>query len=87
MITIQDCIGLSSLSEAEVDAIAEHEHLPEIVAAELGYCLTGTLQGQHRILWMIEDDIGMARRHGQLVHVRELETVRASYLETHPTIH
>jgi hypothetical protein len=36
MITIDDCIGLSGLTEDEVDAIAEHEHLPEIVAAELG---------------------------------------------------
>ena len=87
MITIKDCIGLSSLSEAEVDAIAEHEHLPPIVAAELGYCLTCSDRGQHCILWMIEDDIGMARRHGRWAHMSELETVRAAYLGTHPTIH
>ena len=36
MITIEDCLALSDLTEEEIDAIAEHEHLPEIIAAELG---------------------------------------------------
>jgi hypothetical protein len=36
MITLQDCIALCDLSEAEVLAIAEHEHIPEIAAAALG---------------------------------------------------
>ncbi|NBC31529.1 MAG: hypothetical protein GVY13_02520 [Alphaproteobacteria bacterium] len=87
MITIQDCIGLSSLSESEVDAIAEHEHVPEMIAVELGYWLGRTPDGQQRILWMIDDDIGLARVHGNMVHARELLDVRAHYLETHPTIH
>ena len=87
MITLQDCVGLSSLTEAEIDAIAEHEHLPEIVATELGYCLACTERGQYRILWMIEDDIGMARRCGRWAHMEQLETVRAVYLQSHPTIH
>ena len=36
MLTYQDCVGLCELSEAEIRAIAEHEHLPEVVALELG---------------------------------------------------
>ena len=32
MITLEDCIGLCGLTEEEVLAIAEHEHLPEIAA-------------------------------------------------------
>lgn len=87
MVTLQDCIGLSSLSESEVDAIAEHEHVPEMIAVELGYWLARTPDGQERILWMIEDDIGLARMHGNFAHARELLDVRAHYLEGHPTIH
>jgi hypothetical protein len=35
MITLEDCIGLCGLTEEEVLAIAEHEHLPEIAATAL----------------------------------------------------
>ena len=36
MITLEDCVALCGLSEVEVLAIAEHEHIPEIAAAALG---------------------------------------------------
>lgn len=39
MITLEDCIGLCGLTETEVLAIAEHEHLPEIAAAALAQYL------------------------------------------------
>jgi len=87
MVTLQDCIGLSSLSESEVDAIAEHEHVPEMVAVELGCWLARTPEGQQRILWMIEDDISLARVHGNTTHAGELLDVKTHYLESHPTIH
>ena len=32
MISRDDCIGLCGLDEAEVQALAEHEHVPEIAA-------------------------------------------------------
>ena len=35
MITLEDCLGLCGLTEEEVLAIAEHEHLPEIAATAL----------------------------------------------------
>ena len=35
MISLEDCIGLCGLTEVEVLALAEHEHVPEIVAAAL----------------------------------------------------
>jgi hypothetical protein len=30
MITLEDCVALCGLTEEEVFAIAEHEHMPEI---------------------------------------------------------
>ena len=41
MNTLEDCLGLCDLTEAEVLAIAEHEHLPEI-AASTGARRSGT---------------------------------------------
>ena len=34
MITLEDCIGMCGLTEEEVLAIAEHEHLPEVAAEQ-----------------------------------------------------
>ena len=36
MLSYQDCVELSDLTEEEIEAIAEHEHLPEIAALEMG---------------------------------------------------
>ena len=41
MITLQDCIAICDMDQAEVLAIAEHEHIPEIAAVALAqYLLT-----------------------------------------------
>jgi hypothetical protein len=34
MITIEDCIALCGLTREEIDAVAEHEHLPEAAASD-----------------------------------------------------
>ena len=62
MLTIQDCIELSELTEEEILAIAQHEHIPEIAAIELGNYLIHTLDGEKRIKAMIVDDLNLARR-------------------------
>ncbi len=36
MITFDDCLAFCELTEEEIDAIAEHEHLPETVGARDG---------------------------------------------------
>ncbi len=88
MLTITDCIGMSGLSEPEVDAIAEHEHIPEVVAAEMGAWLLGTSRGPLRIEAMIRDDIVAAREHGHRLHADELQRVLQHFHQEHPvTIH
>lgn len=61
MLTLKDCIDLSNLSDAEVDAIAEHEHVPEIVAAEIGCELINTAAGRLVIKRYIRDNLIHAR--------------------------
>jgi hypothetical protein len=46
MLTIEDCIALSDLTEEEIDAIAEHEHIPEMLAIELGSYLVHLPDGK-----------------------------------------
>ena len=57
MLTIQDCIELSELTEEEILAIAQHEHIPEMAAVELGNYLVNTPDGEKVIKAMIVDDI------------------------------
>jgi hypothetical protein len=61
MITLEDCVGFCGLTEEEVLAIAEHEHLPEIAATALAQYLLSQEHGSERVRDMIVDDIGHAQ--------------------------
>lgn len=60
LISFEDCQGLCGLTEEEIRAIAQHEHLPEVVAVEMGAYLSQSDAGQEQIRAMIEDDIRAA---------------------------
>lgn len=83
MLTLHDCIELSELTEAEIMAIAEHEHIPEMLAVELGNYLTHLPTGEKRIKRMIVDDIEAARTAGDAQRVLQLKLCLRHYLEHH----
>ncbi|MDD3355000.1 hypothetical protein [Zoogloea sp.] len=83
MLTLQDCIELSDLSEEEILAIAEHEHIPEMAAVEMGCYLCHTPEGDKRIRRMIVDDIRHAREKGDTTKVILLKTVLRHYIQAH----
>jgi hypothetical protein len=83
MLTIEDCIALSGLTEAEIDALAEHEHIPEIVALELGNYLIRRPDGVPAIRAIIRDDIAAAERRGDLEHAHTLRLVLRHFLRCH----
>lgn len=84
MLTRDDCLAFCALSEDEVAAIAEHEHIPEIVAAELGNYLLTLPNGEARIRRIILDDIAAARQRGDKVHALALKLVLRHFCEGHP---
>lgn len=84
MLTIEDCIALSELTEEEILAITEHEHIPEMLAVELGNYLMRTESGEVRVGRMIRDDIEHARRTGNYAHAAKLRLCLKHYLEHHP---
>ena len=84
MLTFDDCLALAELTEEEVDAIAEHEHLPEMVALELGAYLARSAEGQRRIEHMIVDDIEAAHRRGDPLHAAQLKRVLRHFCLEHP---
>ncbi len=84
MLTLKDCIALCDLTEEEVAAIAEHEHIPMIIAAELGNYLVHSPEGVPMIRRFIADDIKEAEERGDRDHVRLLKLVLWHFIQTHP---
>lgn len=84
MLTLEDCIALCELSEKEVLAIGEHEHIPEIAAAELGNYLVHTPEGEVCIKAMIKDDIATAAARGNRNHELALKLLLRNFILQHP---
>ncbi len=87
MITLEDCIAMCGLTEEEVLAIAEHEHIPEIAAAALAQYLLCQEHGPEQIRDILRDDIGAALARGDRQHARELFMALRHFLSAHPEIH
>ena len=83
MLSLEGYLALCELSEDEVLAIAHHEHLPEIAAAELGNYLCHTPEGEMRIKAIIRDDIAEARAGGDRMRELALKMMLRSILQ-HP---
>jgi hypothetical protein len=84
MLSLEDCLGLCDLTEAEVLAIAHHEHIPEIAAVEVGNYLVHAPDGEMRIKSIIRDDIGEARLRGDRAHELALKLVLRNFVLQHP---
>jgi hypothetical protein len=84
MITKEDVIGLCGLTEEEVAAIAEHEHVPDIVAAALADYLLHKDKGASQIREIIVDDIRGALDRRNFEHASRLFKALDHFLSTYP---
>ena len=84
MLTLEDCLALCELSEDEVLAIAQHEHIPELAAAELGNYLVHRPDGEACIKAMILDDIAAAASGGERNRALALKLVLSNFIREHP---
>jgi hypothetical protein len=62
--TVQECVDMSELSNEAIRVIAEHEHMPEVVAAELGQELLKSTGGIAEIRRMLEKSVELAIQAG-----------------------
>ena len=84
MLTYDDVKAMSELSDEEIAFIAEHEHLPEICAAEFGYYLVQSANGVPMLHRAILDDLARAKAHYDHKKVARLRLVLKRFVETHP---
>jgi hypothetical protein len=84
MLTYNDVCSLSDLTQDEVEAIAEHEHIPEICAAELGHYLVHSEDGVPMVKRIILDDIREAERTANHEKAQRLRMALRHFVRTHP---
>lgn len=86
MLTLQDCLDMCDLGPEVVEAIAEHEGLAPILAAELGNCLACSSGGLAIIHRFILDDIACALQRGDRARLASLETALTEFRHHHPGV-
>ncbi|MDP2880959.1 MAG: hypothetical protein Q8N89_05205 [Azonexus sp.] len=84
MLSIQDVIDYCDLDRGEIEAIAEHEHIPITIAAEMSEVLLCTPDGVCRLHSMIIENMQQALDSGRYQHVKDLAQTYEHLQRTHP---
>ena len=84
MLSLEDCIGMCGLTAEEVRALAQHEHIPEIAAAELGSYLVSSPDGELCLKTIIRDDIERSVASGDRERELTLKLVLRNFVLQHP---
>lgn len=84
MLTREDCLAFCDVDPEVVEEIAHHEHIPEIVAAELACYLVHSPEGELRIRRIILDDIDAAIAAGDLKKATQLRLALRHFAQNHP---
>lgn len=84
MLSMQDVLDYCDLDPGEIEAIAEHEHIPMTLAAEMSEVLLCTPEGVCRLHTMIVENMQHAMDSGHFEHVRELMQTYEHLQRTHP---
>ena len=84
MLSIQDVLDYCDLDRGEIEAIAEHEHIPLTIAAEMSESLLGTPEGVCRLHVMFLENMKQAFEAGHYDHVQELAETYRHLQRSHP---
>lgn len=84
MITLEECVTQCGLTQDELDAVCEHEHLPEVAAVALAEYLLRHRSGETQIAGMIRDDMRQALDAGDRTHAATLLVTLRKFLAAHP---
>lgn len=84
MLSLQNSIAVCGLTKEEIEAIAEHEHVPEVIATEMAGYLAHTPEGMPVVRRVILDNLAEPKCTGNRVRVRRLRAALRRFLEEHP---
>lgn len=86
MITYQDCVELSELTEIEIELIAEHLHMPEMPSIALCQKLMASEEGVMKFEQFLLEDIEYATKRGNHQHATVLRRIYEKLMATYPEI-
>jgi hypothetical protein len=66
MLSLKDCLDFCDLDSCEIEAIAEHENLPVIIAAQLSNELLKTPEGVCCLYCMVLENLNQAMTEGDM---------------------
>lgn len=84
MITLDDIEDMTDLTREEIEAVAEHDGIPDLNAACLAQYTMGQPHGPARMQQVICEDIRAALHRGDLAHAKDLYGVLHHFLREHP---
>lgn len=84
MLCLEDCLDFSDLGSGEIEAIAAHEHVPLIVAAEIGCNLLKTADGIRCLESLFLETAEKARLRGSLDDADRYMAVYREFHQSHP---
>jgi len=87
MLTLKDCIDMSGLADSEIAAIAEHEHVPEIIAAEIGCKLVNSPAGRTVLKHYLYENYVRAKAHHLDAKANSLALLLRRFDGAHPSNH
>ncbi len=83
MLTLRDCLDMCDLTPEVVEAIADRERLPAILAAQLGCCLSCTPDGCRHIDHLLSASIADAARQRNFRRCVRLRRARDQFRAAH----
>ena len=84
MLSITDCVGMCGLTDDELQALVDHEHVPLIVAAELGAQLLKSPKGTWQLRGYLLEALEVSVARGEVVREQHLRHVLAAFSSSHP---
>jgi len=84
MLTLNDCIAFSGLTDEQLEAIAHHEHLSLILAAELAEDMVGCRNGCARLAAMLVEEAREAALAGDCRRAAQVRHALHEFLAEHP---
>jgi hypothetical protein len=84
MLSMRDVIDYCDLDQKEIEAVAEHEHVPVAIAAELSELLVQTPEGVFTLHRMMIENMNKAMDTGRFDHASELCEVYKHLCRLHP---
>ena len=84
MLSIQDVLDYCDLDRGEIEAIAEHEHIPITLAAEMSESLLCSPEGVCRLHVMFLENMQNAFDRGNFEHVKTLASAYEHLQRSHP---